>query len=149
MKQTVRDDRAVHRGRFYAVTHILNPHWDIIIIIIIIIVGFLILSRIFFPWSTLRIKWLEMWFINFDARGIDFFLKIIYGTINSRNLNFYSPSDWKLPPSNTIEHWNQPRLLLGVLRTEQIETWAGNRTLMMAREVATILDFLKKKFGVP
>jgi hypothetical protein len=37
MEQTVRDDRAVHRGWFYAVTHILNPHWDIIIIIIIII----------------------------------------------------------------------------------------------------------------
>ncbi len=55
MEQTVRDDRAVHRGRFYAVTHILNPHWDIIIIVIII-PGFLILSRIFYPWSTLRIK---------------------------------------------------------------------------------------------
>jgi hypothetical protein len=48
MEQTVRDDRAVHRGWFYAVTHRLNPHWDIIIIIIIIIPGFLILSRIFF-----------------------------------------------------------------------------------------------------
>lgn len=48
MEQTVRDDRAVHRGRFYAVTHILNPHWDIIIIVIII-PGFLILSRIFYP----------------------------------------------------------------------------------------------------
>ncbi len=50
MEQTVRDDRAVHRGRFYAVTHILNPHWDSIIIVVgIIIPGFLILSRIFFP----------------------------------------------------------------------------------------------------
>ncbi len=72
MEQTVRDDRAVHRGRFYAVTHILNPHWDIIIIIIII-PGFLILSRLFCPWSTLQMKWLEMWFINFESTGIDFF----------------------------------------------------------------------------